>query len=161
MPQVCTVCSHPDILDINEALVVQGVAKRRIARDYGLSEAAVWRHLEHIPELLVQASRAAEVADADLILDKLAGLEDEARVAMKATKESGEWRTFLAAIGEIRENVKLLAQISGKLKEVQVNNTQVNILIAPQVHQAIVAALAPYPEARIAVAQAIKEIEGG
>src|SRR3712207_5553741 len=101
MPQVCTVCSHPDASEINEALVVQGVAKRRIAKDYGLSESAVWRHLEHIPELLVQASRAAEVADADLILDKLAGLEDEARVAMKATKESGEWRTFLAAIGEI------------------------------------------------------------
>jgi hypothetical protein len=160
MPQVCTVCSHPDSHAINEALVVQGESNRAMTRRYGLSKDAIRRHREHIPELLVQASRAQEVADADLILDKLVGLEDEARVALKATKESGEWRTFLAAVAEIRENVKLLAQVSGKLKEVQVHNTQVNVLIAPQVHAAIVSALAPYPDARIAVAQALKEIEG-
>jgi hypothetical protein len=120
---------------------------------------AVQRHREHIPDLLVQAARAAEVAGADVILDKLDELEEETKVAMRATKESGEWRTFLAAIGESRENVKLKAQVSGKLKEIQINNTQVNVLIAPQVHQAIVAALEPYPNAKLAVAQALGELE--
>jgi hypothetical protein len=159
MPRECTVCSHPDTMAINEALVVEGQSNRAIASQYDLGREAIRRHRKHIPELLVQASRAEEVAGADLILDKLSGLEDEARVALEATRESQEWRTYLAAIAEIRENVKLLAQVSGKLREIQINNTQVSVLIAPQVHQAIVAALEPYPNAKLAVAQALGELE--
>jgi hypothetical protein len=159
MPRECTVCSHPEAFAINEALILQKASNRRIAPQYGLSEKAIRRHKGHLPELLVQASRAEEVAGADLILDKLSGLEDEARVALEATRESQEWRTYLAAIAEIRENVKLLAQVSGKLREIQINNTQVSVLIAPQVHQAIVAALEPYPNAKLAVAQALGELE--
>jgi hypothetical protein len=94
-----------------------------------------------------------------VILDKLVELEDAARVALRATKESQEWRTYLAAIAELREQVKLLAQVSGKLQEIQINNTQVNVLIAPVARSTIVDALSPYPEAKIAVAQALKEIE--
>jgi hypothetical protein len=156
----CTVCQHVDSLDINHALVVQGTAKRRIATQYGLSEQAVRRHVAHIPELLIQSQRAQEIADADVILDKLVELEDAARVALRATKESQEWRTYLAAIAELREQVKLLAQVSGKLQEIQINNThQVNILIAPVVQQAIVGALEPHPEAKLAVAKVLGELE--
>jgi hypothetical protein len=155
----CTVCQHVDSLDINYALVVQGTAKRRIAAHYDLSEQAVRRHVAHIPELLIQSQRAQEIADADVILDKLVELEDAARVALRATKESQEWRTYLAAIAELREQVKLLAQVSGKLKEIQINNTQVNILIAPVVQQAIAGALEPYPEAKLAVAKVLGELE--
>lgn len=155
----CTVCQHVDSLDINHALVVQGTAKRRIAAHYDLSEQAVRRHVAHIPELLIQSQRAQEIADADVILDKLVELEDAARVALRATKESQEWRTYLAAIAELREQVKLLAQVSGKLQEIQINNTQVNVLIAPVVQQAIVGALEPYPEAKLAVAKVLGELE--
>jgi hypothetical protein len=163
MPQACTVCSNPDAVLINEALVLYKQSNRSIAQQYNVHHSAVQRHREHIPELLVKASLAQEVADADLLLEKLQGLEDDARVALEATRSKEEWRTYLAAISEIREQIKLLAQVSGKLAEVQIN-TQVNVALTAhpdyrKYEDAIALALADYPEARWAVAEALEGIE--
>jgi hypothetical protein len=167
VPRECTVCSHPESHAINEALVVERRGVRDIAGRWDLSKSAIDRHRSHIPELLVKASLAQEVADADLILEKLRGLEDEAREILQHTKDDRDWRAALSALGEIREQIKLLAQVSGRLKEIQVNNTQVNIIPLSEhptymaFNRAVVEALEPYPEARYALADKLGELESG
>ena len=164
MARECTACAHPEAFAINEAIAEGKTSNRRIAAQYGLSEQAMRRHRQHIPELLVKASQAMEVADADLLIDKLRGLEADARQALDANR-GGDWRTFLAAIGEIRENAKLLAQVSGKLQAFQAQmNMQVNIALAEhpdyqRLEDVLTRTLEPYPAARYAVADALKELE--
>jgi hypothetical protein len=123
------------------------------------------RHRQHIPDLLVKASQAMAVADADYLIDKLQGLEANAREALEANRGE-DWRVFLAAISEIRENVKLLAQVSGKLQEIQLQmNTQVNVGVRLVEHpdyqrfeDILARALEPYPAARYALADALEEL---
>src|SRR5215211_588456 len=104
MPRTCTICSHPESFAINEALIIKRRAKRRIAREYGFSEAAVYRHLEHIPQLLVQASCAQEVADADRLLEDIARIRQSAFDLLdQAERSHEEWRAWLGAIRECRE----------------------------------------------------------
>lgn len=44
MPPRCTVCSHPDLADINKALLVAKGSKRAVAVRYGLNPASIQRH---------------------------------------------------------------------------------------------------------------------
>ncbi len=89
----------------------------------------------------------------------------EAREALNANRGE-DWRVFLTALGEIRENLKLLAQVSGKLQEIQLQvNTNVAVALAQhpdyrRLEDVLTRALEPYPAARYAVADALREIEG-
>ena len=98
MPRTCTVCAHEDAVLINEALVVQGQSNRAITRQYALSKDAIRRHREHIPELLLKASQAMEVAEADALLDQVRDLQQHALDILNKAEEAGELRTALAAI---------------------------------------------------------------
>src|SRR3712207_9134864 len=63
----CTVCDHPERHGIDEALVT-GAPYRSIAKRFGLSESAVYRHkTEHLPAHLLKAKEVEEVAQADEI----------------------------------------------------------------------------------------------
>jgi len=43
MPRTCTICTHQQASEINAALL-RNEASRRIARRFGASESAVYRH---------------------------------------------------------------------------------------------------------------------
>ncbi|HZS09425.1 MAG TPA: hypothetical protein VFD58_31625 [Blastocatellia bacterium] len=71
MPRVCTVCSHPERGAI-DAVLVAGEPYRSIAKRFGASEQAMFRHkADHIPTILAQAQDAAEMAHGDSVLDEL------------------------------------------------------------------------------------------
>jgi hypothetical protein len=65
MPRRCTVCDHPERNGIDEALV-SGTPYRSVAKRFGLSESAVYRHKgEHLPAHLFKAREPEEMAQAD------------------------------------------------------------------------------------------------
>jgi hypothetical protein len=130
---------------------------RRIATQYSLSEASVRRHHDsHLPVTLVKAQEADEVARADELLGRVESLQARTLAVLQAAEETGELRTALSAIREARSNLELLAKLVGELDE----RPQVNIvLVAPEVRDAIVAALTPYGEARLAVVNALEALE--
>jgi hypothetical protein len=166
VPRECTVCSHPDAVLINEALVIEGASNRAVTRQFGLSKDAVRRHREHIPQLLLQASRSMEIANADALLDKVEDLRLKAMDVLEEAEAAHDHQTMLAAIDRASNQLKLLAQMLGKLHEIQVNqNTQVNVIALREhpeykrLEDVIVRALEPYPAARYAVADALGELE--
>ena len=74
MPRRCTVCDHPQRHGIDEALV-SGGSYRSVAKRFGLSESAVYRHkTEHLPVHLLKARDVQEVAQADDLLDQVRNL---------------------------------------------------------------------------------------
>jgi hypothetical protein len=160
MPRTCTVCSHDEHHAINVALVQNG-GNRRIAAHYGLSEAAVRRHrAEHIPQLLVKASQAVDVAEADDLLDEVRDLHRRAYAVLDAAEQTGELRTALAAIREARGNLELLARLLGELDERPV----VNLLVSPEwleLRAVILTSLETFPEAHTAVVRALEGVSNG
>jgi transposase-like protein len=78
MPRRCTVCAHLQRQDIDE-LLVSGAPYRSVAKRFGLSESAVYRHkTEHLPAHLLKARKAEEVAQADDLLEQVSNLQAHA-----------------------------------------------------------------------------------
>jgi hypothetical protein len=157
VPRACTVCSHPESLTINEALILEGKSNRAVASQFELDRESIRRHKAHIPELLFKARDDFEAYEMDTILRKIEDLERETLTQLQGAKEEEEdRRVVLAAIREQRQNIELLAKVSQLIDQAPKVNV---VLISPQVQQVIIQALAPYPEARLAVASALKELE--
>jgi hypothetical protein len=155
MARTCTVCQHEDAVLINEALVIEGRSNRAITRQFGLSKDAVRRHREHIPELLVQASKAEEVAQADGLLERVEALQARTLAILEATEETQDHRTALAAIREARGNLELIGEVTKELNRTPQLNLEVHAEFL-EVRALIVEALEPFPAARDAVLRALE-----
>jgi hypothetical protein len=160
MPRRCTVCDHPERPGINEALVT-GAPYRSVAKRFGLSESAVYRHkTEHLPAHLLKAREVEEVAQADDLLEQVRYLQGHALDILECAEKAGDLRTALAAISQARGNLELLGKLAGELDERPV----VNVLVSPEwleLRAVIVGALEPYSEARGAVLRALEGADNG
>lgn len=160
MPRVCSVCTHPQRAAIDTALVA-GDALRGLSALYRVSEDALARHRDsHLPTRLVKAQAAQEVAQADDLLKEVRALRAKSYSLLLAAEKAGDLRTALAGVREARACLELLAKLMGELDE----RPQVNVLLAPEwitVRSAMVAALGPYPDARVAVAARLVALEAG
>ena len=160
MPRSCTVCEHPDREAVDEALV-GGASNRSLASLYDVSEAAVRRHkANHLPAKLVMAQAAEEVAQADDLLDQMQDLQARTLAILEAAESTNQHRTALSAIREARSNLELLAKLLGELDERPVTN----VLVSAEwvsVRTAMMEALGPYPQARVAVVGRLSELEAG
>ena len=152
-------CDHPVRQGIDEALVT-GTPYRSVAKQFEISESAVYRHkVEHLPAHLLKAREAAELASADDLLDQVRHLQTHALNILERAEETGDLRTALAAISQARGNLELLGKLAGELDERPVMNVLVSTEWAA-IRTALMDALSPYPEARSAVSGRLLELEG-
>ena len=154
MPPTCTICRHRE-RDAIESALVAGEPLRNIAKRHGTSPATLIRHRENCTgATLAAAQQAAEVARGDDLLSQVLDLQARTLGILQRAEEAGDGRLALGAIREARGNLDLLGRLAGEL---QAAGT-VNILVSPQwqdIRGVILAALAPHPTARLAVAQAL------
>jgi hypothetical protein len=162
MARGCTICSHDEHYTINVALV-QRTPYRRIAAQYGVTEQAVRRHTKkHLPELLVQSTRAVEVARADDLLGNIEHMIGRLEAFIDRAEADGDGEEFRANIAEWRKQIELLARIAGQRQEAGT----VNIFVNPQwvqIEAAFMHALRDEPSARHKVIAALQEVssDGG
>ncbi len=158
MPRVCTICTHKKRAKIEKALVARNPF-RDIAGQYQVSKSALVRHHDdHLPAALVKAQAAAEAAQADALLAQVVDLRDKALDVLDTAQGSEDLRSALGAIREARGCVELLAKLAGQLKDAPT----VNLILMPewrQLQAAILEALGPHREARLAVAAALADVE--
>ena len=154
----CTICRHPERAAIESALV-SGTPYRNIAEHYGVSLAAVGRHAsEHVAQAIKQSQDARDEARAFDVVKQLREINDVARAIMHASLEAKKNGTALFAIDRIQKQLELQAKLLGDLNEAP----QVNVYITPEwreIRATIVHALVPFPDARIAVAGALSQLE--
>ena len=158
MPRACTICTHEQREAIDRALV-NGDSFRDIAGRFTVSRSALERHkASHLPATLTQAAGAAEVAHADDLLAQMEKLQKTTLYILNTAGKAGDLRTALQAVGQARKNLELLARLTGELQEQQTN---VNVLITSpdwlRVRSALLQALEPYPDARLAVLEALND----
>jgi len=160
MPRRCTVCDHLQRHSIDEALV-SGGPYRSVAKRFGLSDSAVYRHkTKHLPAHLLRAREVEEAARADDLLDQVRHLQSHALDILERAEKAGDLRTALAAISQARGNLELLGKLAGELDERPV----VNLNISPQwleLRALIVGALEPHPAAHRAVLRALESVSNG
>ena len=158
MTRPCSVCQHPAVEEIDRALVA-GEPAEKIARYRSLSPAAVKRHRgEHLPKTLAQAHEARETARADDLLGEARRLKDITLSLLARAVQANDLRTALVAVREARGNLELIGKLLGELDTAPA----LNVLLAPEwisVRAAVHAALLPFPEARVAVAQQLLTLE--
>jgi hypothetical protein len=132
---------------------------RNIAERYSVSKTALHRHKEsHLPADLVKAREAREIAKADSLLDQVIELRDKALSILAKAEQAGDLRTALQGVREAKGCLELLAKLQGELAQ----EGTVNITISPQwlsLRTVILQALEPYPEARLKLAAALREVE--
>jgi len=128
MPRRCTVCDHPQRHSIDEALV-SGAPYRSVAKRFGLSKSAVYRHkTDHLPAHLLKAKEVEEAARADDLLEQVRSLQAHALRILERAEQAGDLRTALAAISQARGNLQLLGKLAGELDERPV----VNLTLSPE-----------------------------
>jgi hypothetical protein len=157
MARTCSVCAHPERESIDRALVSGESCSALAARYSTVGRMALQRHKDkHIPETLAMAQEAAEVADADGLLDQVKELQRRTLAILDRAEQANDLRTALSAIGQARGNLELLARLLGELQDQQ-NTVQV-LVASPEwlaLRSAIMTALTAHPEARQAVLEAI------
>jgi hypothetical protein len=118
------------------------------------------RRFKHLPAKLVMAQAAEEVAQADDLLDQVRDLQARTLAILEAAETTRQHRTALSAIREARSNLELLVKLLGELAERPVTN----VLVSAEwvsVRTAMMEAPGPYPQARVAVAERLSELEAG
>ena len=168
----CRVCQHADRARI-ELAMARGAGKRSTARAYGVSEASVWRHWQnHVPDKL-KAARRVSVLKPGANLETLVNEESTSVLeTLKIIRAALLWqldqatqvedRHGMAVLSaQLHKNLETVARLTGEL----VNRSEVvNVqLVLTQeyleLRNALVGALAPFPDARRAVAAVLHQIE--
>lgn len=88
MPQLCTICTHPNHQDINLALVRGELSNRRIATQFSVKEPAIRHHRSnHLPDLLLQSQALQKQEEADRVMQEVLRCLTDANLILSACKE--------------------------------------------------------------------------
>lgn len=105
MDQRCTVCTHPSLAEIDRALM-DGLALRDLAVQYGLSPSALSRHLKHLRRALADADDREHQAHQAALLDEL----DLLKVRLnRLFRKAEDLHSLHVSLGCIQESIRLLA----------------------------------------------------
>jgi predicted Zn-ribbon and HTH transcriptional regulator len=119
MPQVCTICRHASRDEIDQALIA-GESFRNIAKRYGTSATALFRHRSRdLPTALVKAKDASETVRADTLLERLKTLNTETLTIFREARAAGTRDNELAlkAIARVERQLEFEARLLGELDE--------------------------------------------
>lgn len=158
MCPVCAVCTHKNIKKINEQLTA-GESCRRIASQYGLHYQAVTRHKKnHLPDTLVKSKDAEIICHADDLLTQQNRLLKLSWDIANRFISQGDDQGALKAISQIRENLKVLLEVEGKINQ----RNQFNVILSPQflqIQTILMDELKKYPHIRTRISERLGEIK--
>jgi hypothetical protein len=164
--RVCTVCRHPSRTEIDRQLAA-GASFRGLSAVFRVSEDALRRHKErHLPAALAKAYEQDALADVLDLAYQLKAVNGATIGVLADARNQRQPALVLAAADRVLRQLEFYARIVGQLRDGQAAaSAQVNVLLAPsaewlEVRTAVLDALAPYPDARAAVAARLRAVSG-
>lgn len=150
MPRQCASCEHPQVVEINAALSA-GESVSRVAERFGVSRHSLYRHRDnHLPIALSSGFDVPMASDPQDLAGRLGTLASHAESIRARAEKAGNLRVALQAVRELTNLVELAAKLRGELPDGRVSV----VMLAEW--PAILAALTPYPDARLAVNRALR-----
>jgi hypothetical protein len=147
---------HPDRLTIDQALVA-GRSTYDLGALHGLSPDALSRHFAaHVPEHLKKARQEGDKEQALDIVKQLKAINMATLTVLNDARLAGQPDLVLRAAD--RAQLELQAKLLGELDE----RPRLAIALTPEwlsARAALLAALQPYPEAHVAVAERLLSLE--
>lgn len=150
MSRKCQICIRDDCSVINAALL-SGESNRSIAKRFDIDHNAVQRHRKHIPQALTEAREAKKICSADELLEQQDQLLKLSWMIVDGLVAAGDSQGALKGIKEVRENLKVLLEVAGKINQ----NQQTNVIMNPQfllIQNILWDELRPYPDIRDRIA---------
>jgi len=171
----CQGCAHPERPRIERALAA-GASLRSTAKRFAIRYDALWRHWNNHVSAEARARYLAGagvskdqleelIAGTDLaILDHLRIIRSRLYAGFDAVSEANDRLNLDRLAGRLHENLALSARLTGELQRGPLLNVQNNVLIGAhpdfgRVIGRLVAAVAPFADARAAVIAALRELD--
>jgi hypothetical protein len=167
----CHVCSSREHAALDLALA-RGVSPRALSRRYNIGIDAIYRHAKnHMPPQLrakltcgpsiegVDLDRLRE-AESQSLLMNLIGLRNRLLSSLDVAEEAGDANMTARVAAQLHRNLEVTGSLLGDLTSG--STTINNVLVLPayvEMRVELIRALAPYPEARQAVAQVLHAVE--
>ncbi|MFL6448521.1 MAG: hypothetical protein ACJ746_12645 [Bryobacteraceae bacterium] len=138
MPQKCSICNHPDRLEIDRA-VIAGTPLRDIAGQFGPSKTAIARHRPHISNAIAATVEAQDLARSGTLLEDIhAGraraeklYQAAVNILENALRENAPQNALAAiksaavALREARSFMALNAEVTGEIKQNPTNQIMI------------------------------------
>lgn len=172
-PSACAVCCSSDRAQA-EILIASGASVRSVAARFKLTYHGLWRHWKrHVTpatKIMLVAGPTAKLGElSSRIADEGIGILDHLKIVRSAlycmldaaVVASDRHGTALLA-SKMHENVALCAKLTGELAESPLVQTNVNVMVLPQItalQAHLLRVLADYPDARVAVIRAFHQME--
>jgi len=169
---LCTICRHEDRSRI-EMLCAIGVSHRAIASRFKVSADATWRHFKNHTSPALRAAHASKAlrpgvtlealvdAEGAAVLEHLQNIRGKLYVLFDGAIEAGDAYAGALMANRLHDNLAMVAKLTGELAK-HVAPSVTNIFINPlfaDLQATLIRTLAGFPAARVAVIQALREIE--
>jgi len=155
----CKCGQHPDHLELDASYLRKEISLQQYADVVGCARQSVERHVRgHLPDALLKAKDIEDVANGDSLLDQLKQAREKTLSLLDKAEAAGNVRAYgppAVYLKEIREQIKLIAELEGRLA----TQPQITIINNPEwieLRTNILVALDPWPQAREAVVRAIR-----
>lgn len=168
----CRVCTHND-----RAVIEVGLAEHRsitaMAKNFGMSIHSLYRHRQsHMPPALIQkilggSNYAVEnleqlrTTEGERLLSHVVEVRRRLYANAEGAEKTGDFRAATLAYGKILESLTLIGRLLDRFTSSSRIVTN-QLVVSPdylRLRAALIQALAPYPEARQAVAKVLREAE--
>jgi hypothetical protein len=118
LPQTCSICSSKQHAEIDAALL-SDESLRNIAKRFGTSSAALFRHKNqgHIAATLAKAKQADEEVQAGDLFQRLKELNRETGSILAQAKTSRNLPLALQAIARVEKQIELEGKLLGQLND--------------------------------------------
>lgn len=124
MGRTCTICNHPQRDDIDRAILA-GQTERAIERQYRAGRSSIQRHKPHVRVVIARTFHRRRERS---ITNQMRDLLDRCVKHLEFAERGRKPNEMAVTSREVRETLKMLAQLSGELDE----RARVNVLIAQQ-----------------------------
>ena len=118
--RLCTVCADPRRSEIDGAIAARE-SVRNIAKRFGPSASAVYRHRPHVRQALVRASERRGERLEETLLQKCERLEGDARRLGERAEAEGDLRCAIAANHQLLDCLRFLREVVTGIPSSQVS----------------------------------------
>ena len=155
----CKCGQYPGHLELDKAYLNNEISLQQYADKVGCTKPSVERHVKgHLPDALLKARDIQDVANGDTLLDELKKARDRTYALLDKAEAAANTKIYgapVASLREIREQLKFIAELEGKLS----SQPQITIINNPEwveLRAVILTALDDFPDAKQRVTDAIR-----
>jgi hypothetical protein len=134
MPRTCRACKSSQRQEI-DAAIVAGTSFRNIAKRFGTTAGAVFRHKTHAAQAIVKASERREEQIGDNMLDQMRRAQRKAWALLDKAEAEGDVRGAIVALREARECIESLGEMLSRATAGQGGNTNLAALMLERIRR--------------------------